>query len=198
MPQRRAASGAAVMPMNCPARLVWGHPPASSQARAAAALASVSRVVKVLEMTAKAVVAASRPRSSRSRSSGSTLATKRTSKSPSLVSASQTRRGPRSEPPMPMQTRVVIGVPRKPGKAPPRMRPASSAMRRRSRATAAASSVSPPTPRSAVCSAGRFSVGLTMRPAKRSSRDVSKPQRSAQDSRSCSAAVSMRCRAKSA
>ena len=51
--------------------------PSSSQSRAAAALVRVSRVVKVLELTTKRVVAGSRSWVAAYRSTGSTLETNR-------------------------------------------------------------------------------------------------------------------------
>ncbi len=108
-PKASALSGAAETAAK------WARAPSSpsaarNQARAASALARVSRVVKVFDTATTRVVAGSRPASAATISAGSTLAANRSSIGASTgFSASHTRRGPRSEPPMPMWTTARNG-----------------------------------------------------------------------------------------
>jgi len=88
-------------------------PFARNHSRAVAALAIVSCVVKVLDATRNSVVAGSSPRSVSAMCVPSTLDTKcaRSSRLEYGLSASHTISGPRSEPPMPIFTKSVIGFP---------------------------------------------------------------------------------------
>lgn len=73
----------------------------------------VSIVVKVFDAMTKSVSAGSRPCTASCRSAPSTLETKRTVSERSVKerSASYAIAGPRSEPPMPMLTMFLIGLP---------------------------------------------------------------------------------------
>ena len=116
--------------MKCAPRSLPVGSAAASHARALVALASVSCVVNVFDTTTKSVVAGSRPDNARVRCSGSTFETNATSMaSVPAGSASQTRRGPRSEPPMPIWTTVRNGSPVAPLRRPSRNVPAMSRMR---------------------------------------------------------------------
>mmetsp|Transcript_41488 Transcript_41488/g.98302 ORF Transcript_41488/g.98302 Transcript_41488/m.98302 type:complete len:209 (-) Transcript_41488:414-1040(-) len=96
-----------------------------SQVRTVRALSIVSAVVKVLETTTTRVVSGSRSCSLLARSTGSTLAMKRSRRpraasaaSGSAVSAVCTKSGPRKEPPIPMATTSVRGFPVLPRRSP--------------------------------------------------------------------------------
>ena len=93
--------------------------------RTVRALSIVSAVVNVLDTTTTSVVSGSRPLSDRATSTGSTLARKRSclplapsAASPQVRSAVCTKRGPRKEPPMPMATTEVSGLPVCPSHSP--------------------------------------------------------------------------------
>ena len=104
-PNSRAASGRAVSATKCAARSL--PPWASNQARAEVALRSVSAVPKLLDATMNSVRSGFSPRSTAASSWPSMLATKcrrGASGSTCGASACSARRGPRSEPPMPMCT----------------------------------------------------------------------------------------------
>ena len=137
--------------------------------RARSALAIVSCVVKVFETTTNSVLAGSAPSSARSRSRGSTLAAKRTSSAPS-PSASATRRGPRSEPPVPRLTMRVKRFSFLRSSRP-------AAFMRPSVSFTSCGAASPA--RSAVCQAARFSVVLIALPASSASRHSAKPRSAA-------------------
>ena len=158
--------------------------PSSSQSRAAVALVMVSIVVKVFEATTNSVSAGSRSRTASCRSAPSTLETKRKSMSRCVYgrSASYAIFGPRSEPPMPMLTTVLIRLPvwprpvavahlgreeRHPGEH--RVHLAARRSRRRL-VTAAETGV-----RSAVCRTARSSVTLIFSPSNMASRSRATP-----------------------
>mmetsp|Transcript_2908 Transcript_2908/g.11465 ORF Transcript_2908/g.11465 Transcript_2908/m.11465 type:complete len:303 (-) Transcript_2908:510-1418(-) len=93
--------------------------------RTVLALSIVSAVVNVLDTTTTSVVSGSRPLSERATSTGSTLARKRSclplapsAASPQVRSAVCTKSGPRKEPPMPMATTEVSGLPVCPSHSP--------------------------------------------------------------------------------
>ena len=131
MPKAPAAATFAETPTKCAPSPAPGSERAS-QLRAAVALASVSCVVNVFEMTTNAVDAGSSGASARAIASGSTLDTNdtRTGGASVPARASQTMRGPRSEPPMPMLTTSVIGLPVAPRRRPWRIASAIARMRR--------------------------------------------------------------------
>ena len=139
-----------------------------NQRRAACALASVSCVVKVFDATTKSVSAGSRSANFEVKSAGSTLETKR----PEIPAVAKLRRacvaiaGPRSDPPMPIFTTVLIVWPVTPSHSPERKACAKSRIRARTSCTSAATFCSSTCRdssagrRSAVCSTVRSSVEL--------------------------------------
>jgi hypothetical protein len=128
----------------------------------------VSCVVNVLDTTTPSVVAGSAPASARSSSTGSMLATNRMSSTPS-PKASASRRGPRSEPPVP---RLTIRL----NCFPSRIDFASEVIFRKFNFT---SSGAPSPARSAVWVTARFSVVLMASPANSAARHASKPRSAA-------------------
>ena len=170
-------------------------------ARAVRALVSVSIVVNVLEATTNNVSAGSRPPVAATKSAPSTLETKRAVSLGSRYqrSASVAMAGPRSEPPMPMLTMLRMGRPVKPVHAPPRTRPANSAMRSTTAWTPGTTS-SPSTTmrvprgaRKATCSTARPSVTLIFSPANIASTRARTPHARARSSSSRSVSSVTRC-----
>ena len=109
------------------ARGRWLSSLRTSQLCTVRAFIIVSAVVKVLETMHTNVVSGSRPANARFTSTGSTLARKRrvrptlwAAPPASLRSASNTNSGPRYDPPMPMLTTLVMGLPVHPFQAPVR------------------------------------------------------------------------------
>ncbi len=103
---------------------------AASHSLAAVAFARVSRVVKVFETAITRVSSGSSPARAAAISAPSTLAAKRNSIfGSSGLSASQTSRGPRSEPPMPMWTTARNARPVAPRIAPLRTPSAKASIR---------------------------------------------------------------------
>ena len=142
-------------------------PAPSSHSRARAALERVSSVVKDFEQITNSVLRGSSAVSVRSKSSGSMLATKWVrSGIASLPSASQIRRGPRSEPPIPRLTTSVKRWSSVPRHSPQWMASTSVAIRDNVVSTALARSAwaSVAVPRSSVCRAGLRSELLTCCP----------------------------------
>ena len=152
-PKAAAASGAAVTAT----RRDPAPGTVSIQARAARALNRVSWVVKVLEATTTRVRDGSRPARAAVISEGSTLAAKRRSiLGATGARASQTRRGPRSEPPMPMCRTASISPFR-------RISPAKARMR--SRAVRTSSVTSWPRAAQGPASGARRAMCRTARPS---------------------------------
>mmetsp|Transcript_8509 Transcript_8509/g.22403 ORF Transcript_8509/g.22403 Transcript_8509/m.22403 type:complete len:273 (-) Transcript_8509:222-1040(-) len=144
------------------------------------ALSIVSAVVKVFETTTTSVASGESPSVARATSTGSTLARKRSRRpaAASLAAASQrsasyTNSGPRYEPPIPIATTSVSGLPVAPTNDPPRTAAENSAILARTARTCS-TTFSPSTmiraapcfgARNAVCSTARPSVVLIFSPA---------------------------------
>jgi hypothetical protein len=202
MPKACAASGLAVTAAKCPP--VAAAPILSaSHARPERALASVSCVVKVLEATMKSVVSGLSPSSAAARCAPSTFDTKctRGRGRRNAVSASVTKSGPRSEPPIPMLITSVNGRPLQPARAPLAISSQNCPMRRSVRSTSSTtlcpSTTTGSRARSAVCNAARPSVVLTRAPVNSSSMDAGSSRSAASASRARRMSSSTRCLEKS-
>ena len=166
---------------------------AVSQVRTVRALSMVSTVVNVLDTTTTRVSAGSSPDSARATSIGSTFARKRrlrpaawAADSWSVRRAVCTKRGPRKEPPMPMATTEVRGLPVAPTHAPDRTRPEKSLILSRTSHTFGTTFPSPGASmtasrgaRVATCSTARSSVALMGSPRNMASILPRRPARSA-------------------
>ena len=184
---------------------------AVSQVRTVRALSMVSTVVKVLDTTTTSVSAGSRPLRARATSMGSTLARKRRDR-PAAVAADSwsvrravcTKSGPRKEPPMPMATTFVSGLPVAPTHSPERTRSVNASILSRTSHTLGTTFPSPGAlmtasrgARVATCRTARSSVLLMASPANMASILARRPARSARArSRPCVLGV-MRWRAMS-
>ena len=148
----------------------------SNHAAIARLLASVSLVENVFEHITTNVRSASRPCSACCTPSGSMLETKRHCKLAFTTgfSASHTKRGPKSLPPMPTLTTCVNVLPVAPQIVPLRTPLANSVIFFRSAATAADTSEAA-FERNATCKAGCCSVLFTIAPLNIASRRCSTP-----------------------
>ena len=198
-PSARALSGLAVMAMKC--RSAPSPSRARMKAPAARWLYSVSAVPKLLDDTRNSVRSGSQWFSSRFRGAGSTVETKSTRMSGEAWAcrASSASAGPQYEPPMPRFTTCVKRCPVAPVRTPLRTASAMSAICRCMVATPDFTSCPFTTmadsreSRSAVCSAGRFSVWLIGSPANSAARQRGRSAASASASSASSAASSSRC-----
>ena len=199
-----------------PSRLVesaakWRATAVSSRAvcrnhvRAECALVMVSWVVKVLEAMRKSVVSGCTRFNVSARSVPSTLATKCARRSGRAygVSAVQTMRGPRSDPPMPMFTTSVMRWPVYPCHVPDRTASLNPRMAARTRTTSPITSW-PSTSmgrsagrRSATWSTARFSVVLIFSPRNMAAIFSSSPASRASANRQARVSSTMRCLEKS-
>ena len=148
-----------------------------SQSRALCAFIRVSCVVKDLDTTTTKVLRGSSPSSASLIDAPSTFSAKRKSSLalPLAANASATRRGPRSEPPIPIWT-TALNFPSL------RIFVAKALIRSRIALTSALTSSLPPTPRSAGWSTARSSEVLIASPAKKRARQPSRSIFAATDS----------------
>lgn len=151
---------------------------AVSHVRTVRALSIVSTVVKVFDTTTTSVVSGSRPLSARATSIGSTLARKRSclpeassADSWSVRRAVCTKSGPRKDPPMPIATTDVSGLPVAPTHSPDRtfsenaLILSSTSQTSGTTSLPSATSLAPRGARVATCSTARSSVELMCSPA---------------------------------